>query len=416
MAVREHTTYSSRGDAMAGGPLTNDRLASLERNVDGKFSEIARVWSALGERLHALENAITAPRAETSMPAGFDELGSTLEGIGDRIAGLERQLTAKSSGGGSVNLQPVMERLTALERLVTAKSAGSTDLSPLFERLQAIDTRVTEVNRGASTIVERIAQFERKLDSGAGSADRLRAIEEAVTAQRNQVAQLTTNISAEVKALGQTLATQGSSGDKIQSLTSAFERQRGEMATAITQPLTDRVGHLSNLIDSHRKETAQNTGNVSDKIGALEKLMQSFGQRTLDLHAAHGKDLVELHDALVKLNTNQQTLAASMDQWRLDNGTEIGKLTNRFEGIERTASKPVQMLESLQSNMLTLQRTTAKRDEQRGRFRQWLMGTDDWYGASWEEAEAKDRQQNGKATTSGPTARPPAVPGTARNG
>ena len=129
--------------------------------------------------------------------------------------------------------------------------------------------------------------------------------------------------------------------------------------------------------------------------------MQTFGQRTLDLHAAHGKDLVELHNALVKLNTNQQTLAASMDQWRLDNGTEFGNMANRFESVEKSNARPVQLLETLQETVQTLQRTSAKREEQKSRFRHWLMGTDDWYGASWEQPAAatnvRSPGSNGKA-------------------
>ena len=95
--------------------------------------------------------------------------------------------------------------------------------------------------------------------------------------------------------------------------------------------------------------------------------------------------LFSVHDALVKLNSNQQTLAASMDQWRLDTNNDLSFMSTRMEGMEKNVSKPVQMLESLSYNVQTLQRTTVKREEQRSRFRQWLMGTDDWYAASWEQ-------------------------------
>ncbi len=431
--------YGHSNRASDSGALSADRLIGLERNVEAKFSDIARVWSVLGERLQALEHAVVAGRSDGTTPAGLvdrmqglDDLGQTLNGISDRLAGLERQAAVDPATGGSVNLQPVIERLEAIERSIATRAAATVDLAPVVERLSAIDARVTEVSRAASTLGDRIGQFERKLDTGAGSTERtatqlgerLGAIEEAVAAQRNQVTQLTTNITADIKALGQTVS-QSLVGERLQSLTSAFDRQRTEIATAVTQPINDRVGQLSGLLDTHRSETAQTMAGVSDKIAALEKLMQSFGQRTLDLHAAHGKDLVELHNALVKLNTNQQTLAASMDQWRLDNGNEFSTLVSRFESIERSSARPVQLLETLQDNMQTLQRTSAKREEQKSRFRQWLMGTDDWYGASWEEPEQKDRARpaNGNATAPGVSqsagispARSAANPGSVRKG
>ncbi len=386
-----------------------DRLTGIERNVESKFNDIARVWSVLGERLQALEHAVVAGRSDTAMPLGLidklqnlDDLGQVLAGIGDRLTGLERQVSAKSTASVAVNLQPIVDRLDVIERSLSARaSIPAANLAPVLDRLTSIDTRVTEVSRGASTIGERIAQFERKLEAGSGAAtqwgDRLQVIEEAVAAQSGEIAELTSGLTASVKELsqnfGQSVVAQKTSGERVQSLigerfqgfASAFERQRNEIATAVTQPFNDRVGKLQALLDAQRNEAAQTIAVVSDKLSGLDKLMQTFGQRTLDLHAAHGKDLVELHNAFVKLNTNQQTLAASMDEWRLDNGTEFGTIASRLESIEKASVRPVELLETLQDTVQTLQKTSVKREEQKSRFRHWLMGTDDWYGASWEQ-------------------------------
>jgi hypothetical protein len=403
----EQMVMTARSEGTGTSPQTADRLASLERNVEAKFSDIARGWTILGERLQSLETAVMSGRGEGDMPAGFDNLGQALATLSDRMAGLERQLAAKPASSAAINLQPVVERL------------------------EALDTR--------------IGQFERKLDTNTGGAerttaqlaDRLRSIEEAMVAQRNQVAHLATNLTSDVKMLGQNVSQALSSqsdageriqalvGDRLQNLTSTFERQRSDIATTVVQPLNERAGQITALVETHRNEVSQNAAAVSEQMSGMAKQIQSFGQRTLDLHAAHGKDLVELHDALVKLNTNQQTLAGSMDQWRLDNGTELGTLVEKLDGMERASARPVQMLENLQANVQTLQRFTAKREEQRSRFRQWLMGTDDWYGASWEEPEVKDRPRtvntNGGARPDPRTAaiNPPrpitAPPGNVRN-
>ncbi len=384
------------GNYSASNALSADQFAGFERSVDAKFGDIARVWSALGDRLQALEHAVIAGRSDTGMPIGLvdklqnlDELGQVLTHISERLAGLERQVSAKPA----------------------AVSPVAVNLQPVLDRLGAIDARITEVSRGASSLSDRIGKFETKLE--AASSDRnathwteqLHAIEEAVDTQRGEIAALAANLDQSItaqKTSGERL--HSLVGERFQGMTSAFDRQRSEIATAVTQPLNDRMSKLSGLLDSHRVETAQTIAGVSDKIGALDKLMQTFGQRTLDLHAAHGKDLVELHNALVKLNTNQQTLAASMDQWRLDNGTEFSNLANRFESIEKSIAQPVQMLATIQESVQTLQKTSAKREEQKSRFRHWLMGTDDWYGASWEQpaaaASVRSPGSNGKAAAS----------------
>jgi hypothetical protein len=159
-----------------------------------------------------------------------------------------------------------------------------------------------------------------------------------------------------------------------------------------------------------RDEDMQRTvSQVGEKLAGLEKTLAAFGQRTIDTHAAHGRDLIEVHDALVKLNSNQATLAASMDQWRLDTNNDLTFMSNRMEGLEKNVAKPVQMLESLSYNVQTLQRTTVKREEQRSRFRQWLMGTDDWYAASWEQNGALNRNNGATYVQNNGNGEPAAV-------
>ena len=419
--IRDRTgDFAHRGADYGGSAAAPaDRLAGLERNVEAKFNDIARVWSVLGERLQALEQAVVAGRSDQALPLGLvdklqsiDDLGQVLSSIGDRLSGLERQIAAKPAAGVAINLQPLVDRLDGIERSLSARTAApAVNFGPVLERLTSIDTRVTEVSRGASTLGDRIGQFERKLDTGntAQLSDRLQEIEEAVAAQRSDITALSSSITASVKALdqsiGQSVAAQKTGvervqaliGERFQGFTSAFERQRNEIASAVTQPVNDRVGKLTGLLDTQRSEAAQAMSVVSEKLGNIDKLMQTFGQRTLDLHAAHGKDLIELHNAFVKLNTNQQTLAVSMDEWRLDNGSEFATIASRLEGIEKSAARPVEMLEALQETVQTLQTTSLKREERKSRFRHWLMGTDDWYGASWEPGQSNS---NARAATS----------------
>ncbi len=349
LASLEQTLMAARTD---GGPAA-ERLSNLERSVDAKFADLARGWTALGERLQSLEQVIVAGR-EIALPANMlaklqsvDDVARSIGTMTDLLANLEEHVTS-GAARTTVDLAPVIDRLAALERTIGNRPQPQpVDLTSVHERLAALD---------------------RKLEDGA-------------TAQRHQIGQLASTLTAEVKAVSSTLAGQSGTGDRIQALvndrlqgmTTALERQRAEITTAVAAPLRERMTEITVL---------------ADKMAVIEKSLQGFGHRTVELHAAQGQDLVEVHDALVKLNTNQQTLAVSLDQWRLDNSTELGALSARVDQIDRAGQRPVQMLETLQASVQGLHKASMKRDEQRSRFRTWLMGTDDWYGASWEHGGA----------------------------
>jgi 23S rRNA pseudoU1915 N3-methylase RlmH len=232
-----------------------------------------------------------------------------------------------------------------------------------------------------------------------GLSERLATIEETLLSHQVEVGQLGTMLTNELQGLARDVRGNASAGDRIQSLVgdrlqsfaSNFDKQGSDIVTAIASPLSQRMVSLSTEVQAQNNDMMRTVAQLSDKLTGVEKTLAAFGQRTIDTHTAHGRDLIEVHDALVKLNSNQATLAASMDQWRLDTNNDLQFMSTRMEGLEKNVAKPVQMLESLSFNVQTLQRTTVKREEQRSRFRQWLMGTDDWYAASWEQNGALNR-------------------------
>jgi hypothetical protein len=97
----------------------------------------------------------------------------------------------------------------------------------------------------------------------------------------------------------------------------------------------------------------------------------------------HTAELREVHDALIKLNTNQHTLAGSIDQWRLDGVGDVSVIANRLESIEKSSSKPVAMMEQLTASVDNITKATVERYHRKNRFWYWLFGTDDWLTASW---------------------------------
>ncbi|MFX9065745.1 hypothetical protein ABTN38_20655, partial [Acinetobacter baumannii] len=78
--------------------------------------------------------------------------------------------------------------------------------------------------------------------------------------------------------------------------------------------------------------------------------------------------------ALIKLNTNQHTLAGSIDQWRLDGVGDISVVSKQLEAIETSSVKPTQMIEQLATSVDNINRVTIERLHRRNRFWYWLFG------------------------------------------
>jgi Clp amino terminal domain, pathogenicity island component len=428
----------------AGGSATvnmqpvMDRLASLERSVTTRPMPMVDM-EPLHDRMTGLERAL-AGRQTVDLTPLHDRLTALdrslaarpasgtvdMAPLHDRLTAIERTIASRPASG-TVDMAPLNDRLTAIERTIASRPIPTMDLSavnermagieraiarypvpqpldmgPLFERLNVIEQRTAEAGRLSSGLGERLGQFELTMQTSLqtsnggvanGLADRLKSIEEMLLSHQVEVGQLTGSITEELQGLSRDVRGNAGMGDRIQSLVgdrlqsfaSNFDRQGSDMVAAIASPLSQRMASLSTEVQARDEDMVRAVSLIGDKLAGVEKTLAVFGQRTIDTHTAHGRDLIEVHDALVKLNSNQQTLAASMDQWRLDTNNDLTFMSNRMEGLEKNVAKPVQMLESLSYNVQTLQRTTVKREEQRSRFRQWLMGTDDWYAASWEQ-------------------------------
>jgi Clp amino terminal domain, pathogenicity island component len=442
----EHMVSTVRPEPMQLPIGLMDRLQSVD-GLERKLEDIGRAFSAVLDRLNGLDRTMAtrpvAAAASVNLQPVMDRLASLersvanrpmplvdMEPLHERLAALDRSLAARPAPA-SVDMAPLHERLTQIERVIASRPVPTMDLTavnermagieraiarypapqpvdmaPLFERLNVIEQRSTEAGNLSvglgERLGERLGQFERTMQStmqtsnggmANGLGERLKTIEETLLSHQVEVGQLTSSITNELQGLSRDVRgnsgmgerIQSLVGDRLQSFASNFDRQGSDIVTAIASPLSQRMASLSVEVQGQNEEMQRTVSQIGEKLAGVEKTLAAFGQRTIDTHTAHGRDLIEVHDALVKLNSNQQTLAASMDQWRLDTNNDLTFMSNRMEGLEKNVAKPVQLLESLSYNVQTLQRTTVKREEQRSRFRQWLMGTDDWYAASWEQ-------------------------------
>ncbi len=286
-------------------------------------------------------------RAPYGGPAHLLDVSEAGRGVG-------RQRLAERGTGDP----EVLERLAEIERVVSdrlaaveAALAGSTtgvphDLQPIKERLDFIEEAVLS-REGEGAIIERVSALGRLLQ------------EERVE-RTNALA----GIAAELKALSGTL---GHGGAGVEGINASF----GE-----------RLQGLAADLEQHRIELGTSLG---DRIAAIERTLAAQGDKAAEAHTAYSEELADVHEALMKLNTNQHTLAGSLEQWRSNEAGEIHLINARIGSVQEDGMKRLHILERLAQDMEALAGTAGEEQKERRSFGQWLFGTDDWIKASWQK-------------------------------
>jgi hypothetical protein len=419
-----------------------DRIGSLEQSLSQQTAELQRPWAILSDRLQALEQAVLDVR--------HSGRGADLTPLADRLSSIERAVR-DSSVDGSRGQAGIADRLKQIERSVEQFGGKSLDLTPLVNRLDIIEEAVLQPQVSATVDEDLLARLRAMEEALAQQRALLGQATANISSDVKSLAAALAQQSAGSDRM------QSLVGERMQALMTGVDRQRNDMMSAIaerigtlvaaldgriqaaTQPVHERLSAVTTAIDSRmqaidrlsqldgRVQTAltataasidqrlqatmqpiaekltQLDGRIQaaltplfDRLGRLEQAIAANAQRTNELQTSYAAELKEVHEALLKLNTNQHTLAGSIDQWRLDGVGDISIIANRLEGIEKNAGKPNLLLEQLSTNVDNIGRATVERYHRRNRFWYWLFGTDDWLGASWPSQVAaveKERQQ-----------------------
>jgi hypothetical protein len=318
------------------------------------------------------------------------------------IAGLIRDLSrdAQAHQGDQDHRQNVLlERIGTLEQAMQDSRAGPADQS-LVTKLEDIEAglelRLQEMSQSWTVLSQRLQDLEvavrdrtaasdASLDELRGLVDlkplsnRLDVIEEAVLGAQ----------SSNVDALGERF--DKLHGDVHRALASSTDG--GRMETLVSG--LERVNGLVEKLDEQHRWVAQATADIGDRLGAVERALTGEIETAAAKYQAYANDLSELHDALMKLNQNQHTLAGSMDQWRADAATDTANILNRIGELDRDTALPAETLNAINSHMDTMNRFIVDRYRRRQGFWYWLFGTDDWLGASWPSRKKLDEGERG---------------------
>ncbi len=409
-----------------------DRIQMLEKSVQNGLTEGARNWAALGQRLQAIEAAMTTPDHEAGANKALFERIDTLE-------------TYLAAGGGDTSVgQAVLDRVSALEQMIEGRLSQSQRVwSGFTERLQSVERLVEastgEGGRNWTAISERLGAFETQLRAKAPAGleadeflERFSGLERAVRSGFGETVRTQTAIAERVEAL-EKLATSGMPDlpgteplmlldDRLQSIERMVQDQ---IAKPPAGEFDQRLAAMEQRASARNEQLMAVVRDMPGRMMAMEK--QTSGPNT----QAREREVAELHEAIVRLSENQHTLASAISDWRHESQNDFGSLNAQIERLRELppVASAGQAISLPSGSMPAIARTSvtaaassttgqAKLDvsggagvepSQRGLgFWQWLFGTDSiarsnreaelrWQHMHARIKEARDRRRSERA-------------------
>jgi len=374
-----------RYTASSGGRYVADQTRTYRGDISGSPTDALQ-----NSRIEALEQMVRALSQDFSNERHI-------------ISGLVRDLgrDAQVHQGDQDHRQNVLlDRIGTLEQAVleTRSSPAPADQS-LVAKLEDIEAglelRLQEMSQSWSVLSQRLQDLEGSI------RDRAPANGATVDDLRNAVD--LKPISSRLDIIEEALLGEQRRGDANGELGERFDKLHGDVQRALATTTDggrietlvaglEHINGLANKLDDQHRTVAQVTANLAERVGGVERALTGEIETAAAKYQAYANDLSELHDALMKLNQNQHTLAGSMDQWRTDAATDVANILNRISEVDRDSALPVETLNQINAHMDTMNRFVVARYQRRHGFWYWLFGTDDWMGASWPSKKDSETQ------------------------
>ncbi len=347
----EQMVRALSSDVSSERQIVSGLLKELSKETQAQRSDQGQLQTTLADRLSTLEQAVSQVRVphsealneqigvlESNLDQKLDGLSRSWSGIADRLVALETALRERPAPAGvsadlmdrlraAVDLQPIANRLDIIEEAVLTRSNGKSD------------------DEASKRLGERIGSLEADFSKAA---------------------------SASTDGFG-----------RLESLIGNFENKTGETIGSLMQPAVDRLLAVVGSAQAQQTAAADVLAKVVDRLNAVERALAAEIETAAAKHEAYARDLSEVHEARMKLNQNQHTLAGSIDQWRADAAGDLSVISNRLTNLDRDNERPIETLNALSVHMDNMNRMMIERYHRRNRFWYWLFGTDDWIGASW---------------------------------
>jgi hypothetical protein len=349
--------------------IQNTRIEALEQMVRALSNDIASERHVVSGMLKELSRDTQAQR---------DDQGRLHSGLYDRLQTLEQVMTeTRGIGGGEGLAEQLLNLEVMLEQRLKELNVGWSSLSGRLQEIEKSGRQSALDPAASNQLVERLA---RAIDLKP-VMNRLDVIEEALLSRegRGEGGDVADRLKSLEGEIARALAANTASTGRMETLISGFERQSVNFAG----PIVERVEALSNSFEVNQRVATDASAVLAERLNAVERALAAEIETAAAKHQAYAHDLGEVHDALMKLNQNQHTLAGSIDQWRTDAAGDVAMISNRLTNLDRDNERPIETLNALTTHMDTMNRMMIERYHRRNRFWYWLFGTDDWIGASW---------------------------------
>lgn len=208
-------------------------------------------------------------------------------------------------------------------------------LDAMEQRMQALVAEVAADRKALLDLVAEIRQDLRapRVDSGSPPATDFAALGEKLDQTNRAVAQLAERF----EAIRSFVPGEGDLGGRLAALESRLAEQPSSIADAVSFMLKERQPGSTGPVG---EPLAESSNASADRLSVVEDLLRGQTERMLEATKTHERDLGEVFEALVKLGTNQQTLASNLEAWRLDSSGDISIVSNRLERLERSLVPP----------------------------------------------------------------------------
>ena len=300
-----------------------------------------------------------------------------------RIDALEQTMRALALDSGNERRSAIdlVRNVQDAVATLSASHAGATPLDRTDEVKSAIDTRVHDLSELVLALDERLAQMSR---AGTEPLEDLRVrferLEQRFQEQGLELSKVVTPALSE-------------------RLSQLMTERLGEAETTLTR-LADLATAPQPAPEAQMLVPAPDAtapGELIEKLGTMEVAVRSHLQGAEEQAKTHERDLHEIYEALVKLGSNQQTLANNLNTWRLDTSGDVSIVSNRLERLETTVMESLGRisaeLQMLRPQISALEAPVAAPPQRlqeeaaptnRWSFKRWMFGTNKVLSPAWE--------------------------------
>jgi hypothetical protein len=184
--------------------------------------------------------------------------------------------------------------------------------------------------------------------------------------------------------------------DPSQALKSHVEAVEGRLdahvpgiADKVVRGLAEHFGQAESSLQRLQERIERHLASSAERQIALEASLRAQLQSAEEARKVHDRNLGEIHQGLVKLGANQQTLGDNFAAWRYETGGDIGIVSNRLQQLEHTM---LDLLGQLGGELQALRQENHGNGSRRTNgFKRWLYGTSSVFATSRRDEAASAR-------------------------